>query len=306
MPDDTTRPAASPFAFGAFLAWLGITASWWILAFAPLPVPQEWLARARSVCFGTLPNGLPDTYGWILLVLGPLSMLSFLVAVWGPELLATGRRIASRPAGLVGLVVLLTLPATGLAWVGDRIADVRRTTTLSSMPTDDEPLPTHYPRGTEPAPELSLVDQRGQELRLADLRGRPVLLTFAYGHCPIVCPVIVQTSKRGAAAVPHLSPAVVVVTLDPWRDTPRALPALTASWGLDDLPSAHVLSGEIDAVQRVLEAYRVPAVRDERSGDISHPALVYLIDREGRLAYTFNGPSARWIAEGLQKVGSGA
>ena len=45
------------FALGGFLAWFGITGAWWALAFAPLPDAEPWLAAARTVCFGTLPNG---------------------------------------------------------------------------------------------------------------------------------------------------------------------------------------------------------------------------------------------------------
>ena len=63
------------FALGGFFAWFGITAGWWALAFAPLPAAEAWLAAARSVCFGTLPNGLPEPWGWMLLVLAPAAML---------------------------------------------------------------------------------------------------------------------------------------------------------------------------------------------------------------------------------------
>jgi len=115
------------FAFGAFLSWFAITASWWALAFAPLPVPPEWLATTRAVCFGTLPSGLPDSWGWILLLLAPASMLAFLVAVWGRAL---GRALAAasrRPVGRTLLVALAVLLFGGLADVGGRVAAAVRT-----------------------------------------------------------------------------------------------------------------------------------------------------------------------------------
>ena len=41
--------AEERFALGGFLAWFGITAGWWALAFAPLPRAEVWLAAARRV-----------------------------------------------------------------------------------------------------------------------------------------------------------------------------------------------------------------------------------------------------------------
>ena len=299
------EPRLSRFATGSFLAWLGITVGWWVLAFAPLAAPPEWLERARSVCFGTLPSGLPDTYGWILLVLGPLSMLSFLVAVWGRELWSSGRWLARRPTGVIALAVVVLGPTVGLAWVGERVETARRLSrNASSLPEDTGPLPDHYPRGTEPAPGFTLTDQDGHRVSLGDLRGEPVLLTFAYAHCSTVCPVIVETARRAVRAVPEAEASVVIVTLDPWRDTPRTLPALAESWRLEELSSARVLSGEVPAVQSVHEEYNVPTVRNRKTGEISHPALVFLIDDRGRLAYTFNGASARWLADGLRRLGT--
>ena len=93
------------FALWAFVAWLAITLMWWALAFAPLPLPAEWLAAARSVCFGTLPNGLPEPWGWATLVASPLAMLGFLLAVWGGELRHALRRLAGGRLGRLALAM---------------------------------------------------------------------------------------------------------------------------------------------------------------------------------------------------------
>ena len=60
-------------------------------------ITPEWLLRAQSVCFGTTQTGLPDTYGWLVLALGPLSMLLGLVVALGRDL----------RCGLVGLLAIL-------------------------------------------------------------------------------------------------------------------------------------------------------------------------------------------------------
>ncbi len=50
-----------------------------------------------------------------------------------------------------------------------------------------------------------------------------------------------------------------------------------------------MLSGTPDAVERALNAWRVPRARNEKTGDIMHPSLVYVVSADGRIAYVVNG-----------------
>lgn len=289
------------FALGAFFAWAAITAGWWALAFAPLPAPPAWLERTRAVCFGTLPNGLPEAWGWMLLVLAPLSILTFLVAVWGRDLADGLAALARRATGWLLLAPLCLLLAGGGLWVGGRVAAAAR---LASLPGDSEaePLPDFYPRGTEPAPALPLVDQHGARFELQSLAGRPVFLTFAYGHCQIVCPALVHRLRAALAAYPGAPPPLVVVTLDPWRDTPAALPGVARGWKLDALPGARVLSGPVEQVTGILRAYGIGSSRDEKTGDITHPGLILVLDGQGRIAYRFLDPPVAWLIEAARRL----
>ena len=47
----------------------------------------------------------------------------------------------------------------------------------------------------------------------------------------------------------------------------------------------HVLSGAEAEVERALSAWRVPRARSLATGDVTHPALVYVVDSRGELAY---------------------
>jgi cytochrome oxidase Cu insertion factor (SCO1/SenC/PrrC family) len=289
------------FALGAFFAWFAITVTWWTLAFAPLAAPPAWLERTRAVCFGTLPNGLPDTWGWMLLLLGPLSLLSFLVAVWGADLADGLARLACRATGWMLLAPLVLTLGGGIFWVGDRVAAATRAASVFGE-ENAEPLPAAYPRGSDPAPPLPLVDQHGTAFDLAALRGHPVLLTFAYGHCQIVCPALVHRLRAAFQAWPGSPPGLVVVTLDPWRDTPGALPSLARTWKLDTLPGARVLSGPVATVEAVIHAYGIGAARDETTGDITHPGLILVLDSEGRVAYRFLDPPVAWLVEAVRRL----
>lgn len=307
------------FALWAFAGWLAVTLMWWLLAFAPLAEPPVWLADARSVCFGTLPNGLPSTYGWMGLVASPLTMLAFLLAVWGRPLVEEGRRLAASSSGRLLLLLVAIGPLAGLGWVGVRVVEARELDRAFALEGLDDPaddprgsLPADLLPGDDPAPELALVDQHGQSIDLAMLSGRPVLLTFAFAHCKTVCPLVVETVRRAAdrLCVPGTttSPVVVVVTLDPWRDTPSSLPGLATAWHLDATSfggEAHVLSGEVAAVEAVLDAYGMPRGRDAKSGDLVHPARVVVLAGDGTLAYQLDNPSIDWLVSAVERARGG-
>jgi cytochrome oxidase Cu insertion factor (SCO1/SenC/PrrC family) len=290
------------FAVGAFGLWLAISVGWWVLAFAPLPVPPEWLDEARAVCFGSSPSGLPDNYGWVLLVLGPLSMLGFLLAVWGREL-GSGFRALSRRSWGVALIVWLAAGLVGGGvWVARRVDGARRAAAAYAPLVAEERLPAGYPRGTDPAPELRLVDQSGTTVELSALAGKTVLVSFAFAHCVTVCPMLIGTLHAAIEGLPPARVAVVVITLDPWRDTPGSLPGIAAAWKLDRIPDARVLSGEVADVNGVLEAWGAGGNRDEATGEISHPGLIYVLDRQSRIAFRFLNPPRGWLIDAVARL----
>jgi protein SCO1/2 len=278
------------------LLWLASTLGWWAFAFAPLPQPPPWLAAARAACFGPMPGGLPDAAGWMMLVLAPASFLIAIAVIWGAELGPSLRRAARGRAGQAVLALATLAVVVEGTWVAQHIRTARAASAWLATPIEDTALPEDYPRRTTPAPDFALIDQHGARLALSDLAGRPVVLTFVFGHCQTMCPLIVATLKRSAAGA-----EVLLVTLDPWRDTPSRLPAIATGWALP--PGFRVLSSRTaDEVLDVARAWGVTFERNERTGDIVHPGLVFVIDGGGRIAYTFNNPPAAWVTESLQRV----
>jgi protein SCO1/2 len=261
---------------------LAATAAWWALALWPLPdTAPAWLTRTRWVCFGSAPQGLPNGGGWLLLIGQPISMLLALWVLWG-DATRDGLRLLMRHAGGRGLVAAVVLAsALGLTAAGVRVARARDRGIVDRSPA------AMVPRLDQPAPPLALVDQRGNRFTLGRTAGRPVILAFAFAHCTTVCPLIVHEAVRAAELAADLVPAVVIVTVDPWRDTPERLASIAQRWDLP--PGAAVLSGTVAEVERVLAAWDIAIARDPLNGDITHPGVVYVLDARGRIAYEANG-----------------
>lgn len=134
-----------------------------------------------------------------------------------------------------------------------------------------------------PAPEFALVDHEGNEARLQQFRGRPVLLFFGYTHCPDVCPLTLSALTRAlrAEGTDLADVQVLLVTVDPERDTPAALNRYVHRFG----PHVSGLTGEADVLQRLRSefgAYAGPGHGAARH-TMGHTDAVFGIDRQGRL-----------------------
>jgi cytochrome oxidase Cu insertion factor (SCO1/SenC/PrrC family) len=95
-----------------------------------------------------------------------------------------------------------------------------------------------------------------------------------------------RKAEAGVVAADRV-PRVVVVTLDPWRDTPSRLPYLAEFWKIGE--DGYVLSADVDDVARVLDAWNVARDRDPDTGDVLHPLLTYVLDASGRIAFASTG-----------------
>ena len=123
------------------------------------------------------------------------------------------------------------------------------------------------------------------------------MVTFAFAHCETVCPLIVREAVRAQEVLADLDPVLVVVTLDPWRDTPARLGYAARHWGLDRR-NGHALSGSVQEVTAALDRWAVGRARNASTGEITHAPLVYLVDREGIITYSSSGGTETLVALG--------
>ncbi|WP_416243261.1 SCO family protein [Azospira sp. APE16] len=131
----------------------------------------------------------------------------------------------------------------------------------------------------------ALADQGGQPRRLADFRGRVVILFFGYTSCPDICPTALArfAAVREALGEERQRLQVLFVTLDPERDSPARLGEYVTWFD----PSFLGLWSDRETLARTVAEFRITAVRQEVGGGLGytldHTAGAYVYDPQGRL-----------------------
>ncbi len=151
---------------------------------------------------------------------------------------------------------------------------------------------TVYPQ-PRPLADFRLVDHRGEPFTRDDLRGGWHLLFFGFTHCPDVCPltlaVLTNAVEVEAGADPRPLAGVVLVSVDPERDTPQRLARYVEGFG-DTLVG---VTGDPQAIadfaaDAAIAFERVPLAGGGYTMD--HSAAVLAVDPAGRIAAVFTPP----------------
>lgn len=126
------------------------------------------------------------------------------------------------------------------------------------------------------APALALRNSRGRRIALARYRGKAVLVTFIYSHCPDVCPLIVGNLRTVQTQLGRDAKdlQIVAVSVDPEGDTPRAVNEFLAARRMTG--RMEYLLGSRPQLERVWRDWGIVSGK-------SHSALVYGIDARGRI-----------------------
>lgn len=141
-----------------------------------------------------------------------------------------------------------------------------------------------------PAADLTLTTQDGKEFRLSRERGKVVALWFGYTFCPDVCPTTLAELVQAQQALGKDAGRIriVLVTVDPERDTPARLREYVKAFG----GSFTAVTGPPERLARARKAYGVVAEKRVVPGTsatylIDHSAFVYVVDPAGQLRLMF-------------------
>jgi protein SCO1/2 len=125
-----------------------------------------------------------------------------------------------------------------------------------------------------PPTDFGVRDEHGRMLRLADLRGRPVVVTFLYTTCEDTCPLTAQQIRIALDDLGYDVP-VVAVSVDPANDTPRRARAFALEQGMQG--RMRWALGDARELQRIWKAYGI----QPQAADAEHTASTVLLDGRG-------------------------
>jgi protein SCO1 len=176
---------------------------------------------------------------------------------------------------------LLTGGVLALACMG-AIAAQPATATAASTAAAKNAAP--LPRDSVYQLPLVLTDQAGHAADWRTRRGAPQVVAMFYTSCQYICPLIVDSGK---AVDKSLTPAqrarlkILLVSMDPGRDTPAALQRIVDKRGLDTArwTLASPPRGAVRAAAGVLGV----RYRELADGEFNHTSALLLLDADGRI-----------------------
>lgn len=145
----------------------------------------------------------------------------------------------------------------------------------------------------QPLSTFTLIDQDGNAVTADTFRGQWDMVFFGFTHCPDICPMTLQllaNAKRELeAAGMKITPRIVLVSVDPERDTPEIMGKYVDYFGDGNLG----VSGEIAELTKLTTALgiyfeKMPA--EDENYSVNHSAAVLIINPQGEFSALFSAP----------------
>jgi protein SCO1/2 len=141
------------------------------------------------------------------------------------------------------------------------------------------------------APDFTLTDQAGSEVRLSQFEGKVVALTFGYSRCPNpnycyrlsnnLAYLQKRLRDRGGKDL-----VLLTIAIDPEHDKGEVLAEYAAAFKAD-VGMWHFLSGPLPEIRRVAATFGLNFWSTE--GLITHTMHTVVIDRRGKVAANLEG-----------------
>lgn len=166
---------------------------------------------------------------------------------------------------------------------------------LSSLVMAPAPLPNTATVLPVPGdlPEFSLVDQNGSTIGRDGFRDHWSLVFFGFTHCPDICPLTLQVLANArqqlAEAEKQPLPRIVLVSVDPERDTPEVMKQYVGYFG-DDIVG---ITGDLDEIRKLTNGLGIFFEKsrvDEENYSVDHSAVVIVMNPDGQFQALFSAP----------------
>jgi protein SCO1/2 len=124
------------------------------------------------------------------------------------------------------------------------------------------------------APDFKLHDQYGRPIRMADYRGKTVIISFLYADCTSSCPAQAQQIKGALDDLGHDLPAIAL-SVDPAHDTEAKARDFLAKQGMSTR-----MRWALGTKRELAPAWRKFGIAPQRPGH-EHQSWMTLVDRNG-------------------------
>jgi protein SCO1/2 len=142
-------------------------------------------------------------------------------------------------------------------------------------------------------PDFALLDDTGSAVGRDVFDGHWDLVFFGFTHCPDICPLTLQVlaNARAQMAAEGLEPLprIVLVSVDPERDTPEKLAQYVGYFGDGNIG----ITGNLDELRKLTGALGIWFEKSALDGDnyaVNHAAAVLLIGPDGDYRAVFGAP----------------
>ncbi|OOG27117.1 SCO family protein [Thioalkalivibrio denitrificans] len=145
-------------------------------------------------------------------------------------------------------------------------------------------------------PEFELVDMHGEPFTKASLEGGWTFMFFGYTYCPDICPLTMALLGSAVEEVRRLDPRaedpnVVLVSVDPERDTPEALKQYVGYFNPDFM-------GVTGPMEQLTPFTRTLGILHQKADDprdpdnylVDHSASILLFNPQGQLQAVLGAP----------------
>lgn len=145
------------------------------------------------------------------------------------------------------------------------------------------------PSANNCVPAAGFIDQKGQPVNFASLKGKWLVVDFIYTNCPGPCELM---TSRLAMVADQLGGRLgnqiefVSVSLDPAHDSPKVLTAWARAQDADR-PGWLFLTGPLPSLNAVMSAFHVQR-RVEANGMIDHVIELFLVGPDGHQKRLYN------------------
>jgi protein SCO1/2 len=179
---------------------------------------------------------------------------------------------------IVAIVVAIAL-SSGI-FIASRLQSPAELRTAFVLPT-----PT-------PLPDFTLQDSAGGAVTRDTFRGHWNLLFFGFTHCPDVCPATLQVlsaaRKEMVASGQRPLPRIVLVSVDPERDTPELIGKYMDYFGDENLG----VTGSLEETRKLTSAlgiYFEKQAADDGNYAVDHSAAVLVVNPDAEFQALFGG-----------------